>query len=166
MAVEWRGPQILDVIDQRVNASMLALGRKVVAEAVRFAPKKTGRLATSLTFDYNLSTKTLVFTSDVPYDIFQEYGTRNMLPHPHWRPAINLAGQIYGFNLEMAFANVPHIRDPLLASGPGFHVPKNLTAKQMEHVRHGLKPISKRLWEDKGGFGNVGRTKMHVRKHF
>ncbi len=91
MPVEWRGPQVLDEIDNRINAQMLALGAKVVAEAVRFAPRKTGALEMSLRFDYNLGTKTLVFTSDLPYDIFQEYGTRNMLPHPHWRPALNLA---------------------------------------------------------------------------
>ncbi len=161
--ITWHGADVLNEIGQRVDASMLALGKKVVAEAVRFAPKKTGRLALSLRFDYNLGTHTLVFTSDVPYDIFQEYGTRNMLPHPHWRPAINLAGQIYGFNLELAFANVPHIHQPLIAAGSTFHGPKTLTAKQRERVAHALKPTSARLWGHPSG--NVSRTTMHMRKY-
>ena len=164
--IEWHGSDVLNEIGKRIDANMLEMGQKVVAEAVRFAPKKTGRLAGSLTFDYNLSTHTLVFYSDMPepnYDIFQEYGTRNMLPHPHWRPALNAVGQIYGFNVELAFANVPAIRNPLRAIGPTFQGPRSLTAKQREHVAHGLKPISKRLWEHSSG--NVSRAKMHMRRH-
>ena len=163
MPVEWHGADVVNEIGRRIDAQMLELGAKVVAEAVRFAPKKTGALALSLRFDYSLSTHTLVFTSDLPYDIFQEYGTRNMLPHPHWRPALNAVGEIFGFNTEMAF-NVPPITDPLLARGPSFLAPKSLTAKQREHVAHALKPISHRLYHHRSG--NIRRTEMRVRKHF
>ncbi len=162
MPVEWHGADVANEIGRRIDAQMLELGRQVVVKAVQFAPKKTGRLATSLEFDYSLTSHTLVFTSDVPYDIFQEYGTRNMLPHPHWRPALNAVGPIYGFNTELMFANVPSIRDPLLARGPGFLAPKSLSAKQREHVAHALKPTSKRLWGHPSG--NVSRLKMGMRK--
>jgi len=163
MPISWHGADIANEIGKRIDAQMMDLGAKVVAEAVRFAPKRTGALAQSLTFDYNLSTHTLIFTSDIPYDIFQEYGTRNMLPHPHWRPALHTVGEVYGFNLELAFANVPHIRDPLLAAGPTFYAPKTLTPKQREHVKHALKPVSTRLWH--GRTSNVSRTKMGLRKY-
>ncbi len=161
MPVEWRGPQVIDEIDNRINANMLRLGRDVVASAKIFAPVKTGALKQSLTFDYNLSTKTLVFTSDIPYDIFQEYGTRNIRPTPHWRPALHAVGPQYGFNLEMAFANVPAIHHPIRAHGAGFKLPHVLTPKQLQHVRTHLLPTSKRHF-----IGNVSRAKMHIRKHF
>jgi hypothetical protein len=159
--VEWRGPQVLDEIEQRVNANMIAIGRQVVQIGQRYAPKKTGRLAMGMTFDYNLSTHTLVFVGEAPYDIFVEYGTRNQRPQPHWRPALNTVGSIYGINLELAFANVPYIHAPVLAQGAKFHVPSTLTAKQRQHVKEHLVPASQRHF-----IGNVSRTKMHIRKHF
>ncbi len=151
---------IANEIGRRVDAQMLEIGQKVVTIATNYAPKRTGRLATSIHFDYSLTSHTLVFVVDAPYGIFVEYGTRNQVPHPYLRPALNTVGQIYGFNLEMAFANIPHIQNPLLASGAGFHLPRTLTPKQVAHVRKHLLPTSKRHH-----ISNVSRARLRVRKH-
>ena len=156
----WNGPSVIKEIDKRIDAQMIKLGQQVVEIAKTYAPVRTGRLQAALRFDYNLITHTLVFTSDVPYDIFTEYGTRNMAPRPHWRPALNTVGPVYGFNLEMAFANVPAIKAPILARGAGFQLPSNLTEKQLIHVRKHLLPTSKRHH-----ISNVSRTKMKIRKY-
>src|SRR5271166_5097058 len=134
----WNGPKILDEIDDRINAEMLRIGELIVSIAKRYTPVRTGHLQASERFDYNLIDKTLTFISDVPYDIFVEYGTRNMKPQPHWRPAINTVGPVFGYNLEMSFANIPEIKHPILAQGSKFHVPPTLTHKQMEHVKRWL----------------------------
>jgi hypothetical protein len=71
-------------------------------------------------------------------------------------------GPIYGIETEMAFANVPYIKNPLLAKGAGFDVPvKHLTERQKKHVREHLVPHSRYYHT-----GNVSRTRMHVRKSY
>ena len=168
MSVEWNGPDVAEALGKRIDQQMLDLGARVVAEAQKFVHphSKTFKLESGMHFDYNLSTHTLVFSSDVDYDIFTEYGTRNMLPFPHWRPALESVGAIYGFHTELAFGAVPFIHQPLRAVGPTFHGPKTLTAKQREHIAHALVPTSKRLWAGRPGVGNVRRTPMHIRHKF
>ena len=157
----WNGKQILDEVDDRINREMMRIGNLVVSIAKRYTPVRTGHLQTEERFDYNLADKTLVFISDVPYDIFVEYGTRNMRPQPHWRPALNTVGPIFGYNLELTFANIPHINRPILARGAEFHVPPTLTRKQMEHVKKWLAPASKRHY-----IANVSRTRMNIRRYY
>jgi len=158
--VKWNGNKVLDEIDDRINKEMLRIGELVVSIAKRYTPVRSGHLQSQERFDYNLITKTLIFISDVPYDIFVEYGTRNMRPQPHWRPALNTVGPIFGINLEMSFANIPEIKNPILAVGAGFHVPSTLTAKQMAHVKQWLAPASKRHH-----IANVSRTRMNIRRY-
>ena len=156
----WNGEQVLDEVDDRINAEMLRVGALVVEIAKRYTPVRSGHLQSQERFDYNLTTKTLIFISDVPYDIFVEYGTRNMRPQPHWRPALNTVGPIFGINLEMSFANIPEIKAPILAVGASFDLPSNLTAKQLAHVRKWLLPASKRHY-----IANVARTRMNIRRY-
>ncbi len=156
----WRGNEIQDDVSRRITAQMLALGRQVVAIAERLAPKKTGRLATSISFDWNQADFTLVFLVDALYGMFQEFGTRNIPPHPYMRPALNMVGSVFGFNLEMAFANLPPIHAPLITHGAGFHLPSTLTGRQLAHVRRHLLPTSKRHH-----IGNVKRARVHVRQY-
>ncbi len=160
MPVEWHGADVANEIGRRIDANMLALGRDVVQRAEALAPVKTGLLRSSIGFDYSLSDHTLVFHVDAPYGIFVEYGTRNMRPHPYLRPAMNAVGPVYGFNLEMMFANTPFIQAPILAKGAGFHLPSTLTAKQRQHVRQHLLPASKKHFKE-----NVSRAKMGLRKY-
>ncbi len=162
--IEWQGEDVLNEIGKRIDANMIQLGQKVVTVAKSLAQVRTGHLRDSIEYDYNLSTHTLVFVVEAEYGIFVEYGTRNMRAHPYLRPALNAVGPIYGFNLEMAFANIPQISNPLLAAGPSFVVPKRgLTRKQRSNIKQ-LKATSKRLWKAKPG--NVSRTAMNPRKHF
>lgn len=148
-------------ITRHLNDGMLNLGKLIVNIARRYTPVKTGTLQRSERFDYNFATYTLTFISDVGYDIFVEFGTRYMQPRPHWRPAINTVGPIYGYNIEMSYANIPEIQAPILAAGPGFHLPSTLTAKQREHVRQHLLPTSKRHF-----ISNVRRARMNIRRYF
>ena len=157
--VEWHGQQVLDDVHHRLEGNMLALGQQVVAIAERYARKRTGRLATSIHFDFNREDLRLVFVVDTPYGMFVEYGTRNMRPQPYLRPALNAVGPIYGFETEMAFANMPEIHAPILAHGDTFKVPTSLTAKQLAHVKKHLMGASRRHH-----VGNVKRAKVKIRK--
>jgi HK97 gp10 family phage protein len=162
MLVEWNGQQVMDEVHNRIRNGMLASAEQVVSIARSLAPKKTGRLAMGLGYDFNDAELTVVFTAEAPWSIFQEYGTRYIPPHPYLRPAINhVFSQTFGINTEMAFLNTPHINQPILAHGAGFHLPPTLTAKQLAHVREHLLPTSKRYY-----VGAVSRTRMHVRKHY
>ncbi len=147
-------------IHQRITAQMLALGKQVVAIAERLAPKKTGRLATSIGFDFNQADFRLVFVVEAPYGMFQEYGTRHIRPHPYFRPALNMVAPIFGIQTELAFANLPSIHAPLMVQGSGFHTPRSLTARQLAHVKKHLAPSAKRHH-----VGNVSRAKVHIRHY-
>jgi HK97 gp10 family phage protein len=160
--IEWNGQQVLDEVHNRIRDGMLKSAAQVVRIAESLAPKHTGRLATSIGFDFNDAELTVVFTVGASYGVFQEYGTRYIPPHPYLRPAINhVFSQTFGVQTEMAFLNTPHINKPILAHGAGFHLPDTLTAKQLAHVRKHLLPTSKRYY-----VGAVGRTRMHIRKHY
>lgn len=158
--IQWNGQQFLDDISQRIDAQAIALGRQVVQIAERYAPKKTGRLATSISFHYDSITHSISFIVGAPYGVFVEYGTRHMMAHPYLRPALNTVGSIYGFQTEMLFTNTIPTDTKLLAHGPSFQMHKSLTDRQKAHVRHQLKPVSERHY-----IGNVSRAKLTVRTH-
>ncbi len=153
---------IEDEVHQRLADNMLHMANEVVRMAEQFAPKKTGALATSIGFDWNYDTLSVVFTVGVPYGIFQEYGTRNMSAHPYLRPAINAVAPIYGFNVEMAFLNTPDYNQPVLAVGSKFAVPQSLSSRQKEQVRAN-EAYSKKYYHGKG---NVRHTKMHAHRRY
>lgn len=156
--VQWSGDQIIDEIEDRVWNGMLAVSRQVVQIATMYAPKKTGRLATSIHFDADRTNFAVAFIVDAPYGIFQEYGTRHMAPHPYLRPALNTVGPQYGFDFTMAFDATPDIHAPLIARGASFGVPSTLTHSQHQHVINRLKPVSQRHH-----IGNVSRAHLRVR---
>ena len=83
-----------------------------------------------------------------------------MPPHPYLRPAINMVGPIYGFNVEMAFLNTPEYNQPVLAVGSGFRLPKTLGARQAARVREN-KAYSSKYYHSKG---NVHRVRLHARR--
>jgi len=158
--IVWNGQQVLDAVHQRITQQMIQLGQTGVEIAQRYAPKRTGRLATSIRYMYNDATYVLAFVVDAPYGVFVEYGTRYQRPQPYLRPAINTLGHIYGIDLAMAFTGTPAIRQPILAHGAGFHLPPTLTKRQREHVARHLVPTSERHH-----IGNVSRARLHVRRH-
>ena len=159
----WHGREVMDEVHDRLAQKMLQFANDVVQRAEQFAPKRTGALATSIGYDWNYQDLTVVFTVGAPYGVFQEYGTRNMPPHPYLRPAINAVGPIYGFNVEMAFLNTPEYNQPVLAVGSKFQMPPGLSHKQKARVREN-EAYSKRYYHAKG---NVRHARMHPRRrHF
>ena len=159
MQYQWNGQQVLDQVHQRIVQQMNQIGRDVVSIAQRYAPKRTGRLATSIHYMWNDATYTVAFVVDAPYGVFVEYGTRYQRPQPYLRPALNTVAPIFGIQTAMAFTGTPHINQPILAHGAGFHLPPTLTPKQRQHVREHLLPTSKRHH-----IGNVSRARLHVQR--
>lgn len=156
----WDAAAVIDEVHARIAANMLEMADRVVSLAESFAPKKTTRLAQSIGYDWNYQDLTIVFTVGVDYGIFQEYGTRNMPPHPYLRPAINQVGPIYGFHVEMAFLNTPEYNQPVLAVGSRFATPPTLSAKQEARVREN-EAYSKKYYYSRG---NVHRARLHARR--
>lgn len=157
----WSGEAVVDEVHRRIAANMLEMADRVVSMAEQFAPKRTGALATSIGYDWNYQDLTIVFTVGVDYGIFQEFGTRNMPPHPYLRPAINQVGPIYGFNVEMAFLNTPEYNQPVLAVGSGFRSPPGLSDRQKARVREN-EVRGKRYYQHPTG--NVRRARLHARR--
>lgn len=152
--------QFSDALHSRIVTHMRQIGIVVTNLAEQFAPKKTGRLATSISYQLDESNYTLTFLVGAPYGIFQEFGTRHIRPHPFLRPALNRVPEFHGIQTEMAFLNTPVVHAPIHAAGAGFHLPSSLTTQQVQHVRTHLTPTSKRHF-----VGNVSRSKLRVR-HF
>lgn len=156
----WNGAAVIDEVHARIAANMLEMADRVVNLAEQFAPKKTGALATSIGYDWNYAELTIVFTVGVFYGIFQEYGTRNMPPHAYLRPAINIVGPIYGFDVEIAFLNTPEYNQPVLAVGSRFAIPKTLNARQRARIKEN-RLQSEKYYHSKG---NVHRARLHARR--
>jgi len=171
IAFEWLGQKILHKIDEDIDRRMHAAGRKIVAKARSLAPVDTGALRDSIDYlvMYNESggRHELLIQVGMPYGIFQEFGTRNIPPHPYIRPALNEV-RAFGFDIGMDFQSSELPWPGLLArtgpGGAGFEKPishpgwKPLTAKQQHHLEHVLTPSIRRL-----NRGNVKRATMRVR---
>jgi HK97 gp10 family phage protein len=150
--------QFSDEVHRRITDEMQQRAKVVVSIAERYAPKQTGRLATSIGFTYDDASMTVTFIVGAPYGLFVEYGTRHMAPQPYLRPAINTYFEAYGFNTAMEFQNVIPTDRKLLARGAGFEAHRSLTPRQIEHIKTKLKSASERHH-----IGQVGRSKLIVR---
>lgn len=168
MAFEWFGDRISRYVNDRIDRSMHAMGEAVVARAQQLAPVRTGALRESIyyTVEYNEGggRHVLHINAGAPYAVFQEFGTRNIPPHPFIRPALAEAGRAWGFDLAMDFAS-PGTQGLLASTGagrrPGYAAASGsrpLTPKQIAHVEKHLIPGVKR-WHR----GNVKRARFHVR---
>jgi hypothetical protein len=153
---QWFGGRILQGVYDWRDQKLHEAGAACLAQSRALAPKKTGFLASQETYQVANGTLTLILGAS--YDIFQEFGTRNIHAHPHVRPALNAVGRIFGA-VEMQFA-APFIASPVLAHKGSYVVPKNLTQRQRRHVAQDLLPVAQRLHR-----GNVRRAKFRVRRH-
>jgi hypothetical protein len=160
---QWLGDKVLGAVLGDLDRRMMDAGNRGLAVMQALAPRKTGFLASQESFQ--VVNHTLVFRFGAPYDIYQEFGTRTIRPHPHIRPGLQAIGNTLGFNLEMQF-NAPGAGtwQGLYAHQGSFIAPSGiqprpLTRAQHEHVRRHLMPTSKRLHR-----GNVKKARMVVRR--
>lgn len=166
-AFQWFGQKVAQVVYGDIDKRLLKGGQEWQRISRSLAPVKTGRLRAMETFTVDTATHTLHLHMGAPYDIFQEFGTRNMAPRPHVRPALNAIARMWGGNVSMDFA-APVGHAGLLAStghdraagfagsaSPRF---RPLTARQSKHVGTTLHRSITLL-----NRGNTKRARFHVR---
>lgn len=158
--ITFNAQQFQKEINDSINAQGLALSQRIEAKARALAPYRSGYLRNTIDVFYDAIGKSIEIYVGAEYGLFQEFGTRYMPPHPFIRPALN-AEQIYGFDVTMAFTNTWVTDTKLLARGPGFKGHRSLTAKQKQHVREKLTPVSRELYG--GGQSNVARARLNVK---
>lgn len=170
---KWFGDRVRAQWEKEIDRRMHRAGEAIVNRAKQLAPVRTGALRDSIDYIvlYNPGQRSeLRVTVGMPYGIFQEFGTRNIPPHPYIRPAMNEFGRIWGFDIAMDFQapTAPGQWAGLLAGigpgGAGFAAAahpawKPLTPKQLYHVQHVLTPSIKRL-----NVGNARRARLNVRR--
>jgi hypothetical protein len=161
--VQWLGAQVTGFVDRQLDQRLNQAGEAWLARSRALAPVKTGFLRSQE--DYQVIGRTLTLIMGAPYDIFQEFGTRNIRPRPHIRPALLEMQRIFGTDVALEF-NRPgaSVWTGLYAHEgrfiePSKIQPRPLTHRQREHVRQHLMPVSKRLHK-----GAVKRAKMRVRR--
>ena len=79
-------------LQEKVGQAVQDAGIECEDEAKKAAPVDTGRLQSSIEYEKQEEMKCSVGT-DVPYSIFQEYGTHKMAAHPFLFPAFQIASQ-------------------------------------------------------------------------
>lgn len=170
---KWLGQQVMGYVSQKVDDRLRATGERIVARAQQLAPVDTGALRSSI--GYLVAgeglRRTLVIDVGMSYGIYQEFGTRNIPPHPFIRPALNELSRLWGIDVQMAFNHAgprtwQGIHYSHTRKTPGYVIPSSiqprpLNARQRAHVANRLQPSATRLHR-----GNVKRAKMVVRHSF
>lgn len=162
-ALSWFGDRITDAVFGDVDVRLRRGGEAWKAVTHALAPKRTSFLVSQE--DYEVHDRTLILKLGAFYDIYQEFGTRFIPPHPHARPGLAAIGRIFGGDIEMHFNTMASgAWTGIFAHQGGFVVPSGiqprpLTQAQHRHVREKLLPVSRRLYR-----GNVRRAKMVVRR--
>ena len=154
-----------NLLQRNITERLQVAGTAWLARSRALAPVRTGRLRDEE--DFIVEGNRLRLILGAPYDIFQEFGTRYIRPHPHVRPALNEIGRIFGAHITMdfntmssaAWQGVYHHKGQYIV--PSAIQPKPLTAKQRAHVAKHLVPSGKQHYK-----GNVKRAQMRVRKHY
>ncbi len=168
--ITFNSQQFRDQISENVDAEAHRLGKRVVQLAEQYAPKRTGHLASTISYAYDNQSHAISFIVAAEYGLFVERGTRYMHGSFYLARALNTVGQIYGFETTMEFQNVIKTDTKLLAHGPTYQMHESLTPKQKEHVRQNLKPKAQHAHflgaPYKGHLTNVGRAKLKVRHKF
>lgn len=168
-AFRWFGDQIRQRIAQYVDAKMHAAGEAIVARARQLAPVDTGALRESIGYVVAVNEAggkhELHIQVGVPHGIYQEFGTRNIPPHPFIRPALEELGRVWGFNVAFGFKTNPMHAGLVVGAGEGMKGGfaatarpfKWLTQKQIHHVESRLIPSVKAHQR-----GQVKRSRMYT----
>ena len=93
--------QILDELHNKVETALTLIGMEARTRASENAPKRTGTLARSYTFEVHPEEESVYVGASVgafpdkPYARYVELGTRKMHPQPHLKPAIQNNMDVY-----------------------------------------------------------------------
>lgn len=168
-AFQWFGDKVATWVGQQIDNRLHQAGQRIVARAQQLAPVKTGALRNSILYvvgeSAGLTGHYLSIQVGMPYGIYQEFGTRNIPPHPYIRPALIEAGRIFGAETQMQFAS-PGTHGLLAGTGLGMQAGfaatahpafRPLTERQKRHVKGVLIPSVKKLHR-----GQVRRTRFRV----
>lgn len=165
----WLGDKVKQGVSDLIERNLIKAGERVVARAQQLAPVRTGALRNSIGYVVAINPggkSVLSIQVRVPYGVYQEFGTRNIPPHPFIRPALNELPRIFGGTLSMDFAGTGGGPGLLASTGagrrPGYaasHLPgfRPLTARQAAHVQRTLVPGVKKYHK-----GNVKRARFTV----
>lgn len=86
--LELHTDEILDALDEQIEAALTAVGMQAETYAKQLVPVDTGRLRNSLTYEVDTSNKAVIIGSGVEYAPFVEQGTSKRGAKPYLRPAI------------------------------------------------------------------------------
>lgn len=86
--LELHTDEILDALDEQIEAALTAVGMQAETYAKQLAPVDTGRLRNSITNEVDVSDKSVTIGSAVEYAPFVEQGTSKQKAKPYLRPAI------------------------------------------------------------------------------
>ncbi len=167
---QWLADNVENVLHRNIQERLEAAGATWLSLSRSLAPVKSGFLRAEE--GYTVANGVLTLTMGAYYDIFQEFGTRNIRPHPHVRPALNAMSRILGSEVVMdfntlgpsAWGGIHYVHTSTGKAGryvqPSRIQPKPLTGRQKQHVREHLLPSGAALHT-----GNVKRAKFKVRRH-
>ncbi len=106
----WRGAEVINALDDAIQAAMQATAEAAKAEAQSLAPVRTGLLRSSIYADVNApggsARRTLVLGADAPYALYVELGTSRQAAQPFLRPAIDKIAPKLTENLRAAVRSV------------------------------------------------------------
>lgn len=86
--LELHTDEILDALDEQIEAALTAVGMQAETYAKQLVPVDTGRLRNSLTYEVDAPDKSVTIGSAVEYAPFVEQGTSKRRAKPYLRPAI------------------------------------------------------------------------------
>ena len=176
--LNFGGRKVREIVDGIIGDKLERTGEIVVQRARQLAPVRTGMLRESI--DYivihaeGAGRSELRIEIGMPYGIFQEFGTRTIMPHPFIRPALLEARRVWGFDLNVDFSGVGYSPTSagqwhglLAGTGKGHRVAgysasasagwKPLTDRQKMHVEKTLIPSIKSFHR-----GNVKKASFTV----
>ena len=87
--VTWSGSSLTDVFSKETLETLSAMGDRIVDEAKRIVPVRTGRLKASIHKEDNFEKSEVLVGSEVEYALYVELGTYKMSARPYLRPALH-----------------------------------------------------------------------------
>ena len=91
-------------LKERMNPTLLQIGKTVESSAKTLVPVRTGALQKSIHTE-KVSDNIVWVGPEVEYGIYPEYGTINMNAQPYMRPAADIAFRVVGKQFSIQIVN-------------------------------------------------------------